>query len=272
LAKKRASNWNTLAVEDLPPLPASEERRTGVDIRDYLRRLILDGRIAPDTELSQVHVARALGVSRTPVREALQMLGKDGLVTAEPNHRARVKAFDPAELDALYAHRVLMESLALATSIDAFRPRDIDELSEILDQMEAGFADGEQAQWMRLHREFHRLMVSGTTTSMQELVNARADQTDRYQYLRLKSDPPTPRSRGAREHRALVAACRDRDRPGAVRLLATHLAQTAFELGRVLAPAYPLAATQRALSFVDAAAEELGPSVRSAVKAAAGKG
>lgn len=259
MAKNRDVAWTTFSVAELPPLPQSDERRTGVDLRDHLRRLILDGKIPPGTELSQVHVAKALGVSRTPVREALQMLGKDGLVTAEPNHRARVKGFDPAELDALYAHRVLMESLALATSIDALRPADFEAMSATLDAMEAGFADGEQARWMTLHREFHRALTLGASAPMQDIIRARADQTDRYQYLRLRSDPPTPRSRGAKEHRALVARCQERDRVGAVRILASHLAETAFELGRVLSPAYPLAATQAALRFVEGAAGELGP-------------
>ena len=59
----------------------------------------------------------------------------------------------------------------------------------------------------------------------------------------------------------LVQQCRERDRPAAVRTLASHLAETAFELGRALAPAYPLATTQTALAFVQGAAEELGPSV-----------
>lgn len=259
MARKTDMGWQTFEVSELPPLPQSAERRTGIDIRDHLRQLILDGMISPGTELSQVHVARSLGVSRTPVREALQMLGKDGLVSVEPNHRARVKGFDPAELDALYAHRVLMESLALATGLDAFDDADIEALSATLDEMEQGFADGEQTRWMTLHRQFHGMLVSGTTTAMQALIHARADQTDRYQYLRLRRDPPTPRSRGAREHRQLVQSCRERDRPQAVRLLASHLAETAFELGRALAPAYPLSATQTALRFVQGAAEELGP-------------
>ncbi len=72
-----------------------------------LRKLILDGSYPPGTLLSQVEVAEALGVSRTPLREALRMLQEEGLIEAERNQRARIPSFDPQVLDALYASRIL---------------------------------------------------------------------------------------------------------------------------------------------------------------------
>ena len=94
------------------PLAKSDGRRTVLEVHDLLRRLILGGRLAPGVVLSQVELARRLGVSRTPVREALRLLQQAGMVSAEPNLRCRVLGFDPDDIEALYMKRILMESLA----------------------------------------------------------------------------------------------------------------------------------------------------------------
>ena len=82
-----------------------------------LRRLIVRGAIAPGSELSQVELARRLGVSTTPLREALRRLEAEGLVDSRRNRRPRVRAFDVEELDSIYAARVLLEWLAVRLTV-----------------------------------------------------------------------------------------------------------------------------------------------------------
>ena len=64
--------------------------------------LIVTGEIPPGTQLSQVELARRLGLSTTPVREALRQLEAEGLVESRRNLRPRVPVFDPTDLDAVY--------------------------------------------------------------------------------------------------------------------------------------------------------------------------
>src|SRR5260370_37263650 len=68
--------------------------------------------LLPGTKLSQVTLAAQLGISRTPLREVLRMLQEEGPVEIEPNQRTRVAGLDPAELDDIYASRILPETLA----------------------------------------------------------------------------------------------------------------------------------------------------------------
>ncbi len=63
--------------------------------------MILDGMFSPGSMLSQVKLAESLGVSRIPLREALRMLQREGLVEAEHNQRARVPSFEPSVVDSL---------------------------------------------------------------------------------------------------------------------------------------------------------------------------
>ena len=65
-------------------------RNNSYDVHQHLRRLIMTGQLAPGAIISQAGVARDIGVSRTPVREAMRMLQNEGLLLAERNNRARV--------------------------------------------------------------------------------------------------------------------------------------------------------------------------------------
>ena len=76
-------------MSGVEPLTIPDKRRSRVAVHARLRQLILDGTLPPGSLLSQLQLSRALGVSRTPLREALRMLQEEGLVDAEPNQRAR---------------------------------------------------------------------------------------------------------------------------------------------------------------------------------------
>src|SRR5215467_264664 len=96
-------------------------------VHDRLRRAILRGEFDPKVPLSQVKLAARLGVSRTPLREALRMLQREGLIDSEPNRRVRVAALSLADLEQLYAARVLIEALAVRLTVPAYT---VDDRSE----------------------------------------------------------------------------------------------------------------------------------------------
>jgi len=84
---------------ELQPIHAAEEKIAAAQVHKRLRQMILDGTVPPGTVLSQVQLAQEIGVSRTPLREALRMLQEEGLVLAEYNHRVRVADIDISELE-----------------------------------------------------------------------------------------------------------------------------------------------------------------------------
>src|SRR5438034_4316596 len=86
-------------------------------VHDRLRRAILRGEFDPRVPISQVQLAARLGVSRTPLREALRMLQREGLIDSEPNRRVRVAELSVVDLEQLYAARIVIEALATRIAV-----------------------------------------------------------------------------------------------------------------------------------------------------------
>ena len=197
--------------------------------------MILNGSLKPGTILSQVQLANQLGVSRTPLREALRMLQEEGLIEHERNQRPRVAGFDPDDLEALYANRILLSSLGLAMSIPQLTDDDFSRLEHALDQMrEAGARDDIEA-WEEAHRFFHRGLIAHANRPLQETINRLADHSKLYRRIWIKAEPQHW-SLLDEGHRAILAACRRRDLDTGVELLARHLARSSLT---VLAHASP---------------------------------
>ena len=132
-------------VPDIQKVDLPEARQAIPHLHAYLRECILDGTLTPGTKLSQVSLARQLGISRTPLREVLRMLQEEGLVEIEPNQRTRVSGLDPQELDDVYASRILLETLALSMTIGHFGAASRKEAKRLLTAMRGRAGPGTSA-------------------------------------------------------------------------------------------------------------------------------
>ena len=101
---------------------ASLARTASAAAADLIRQAIVDGRVLPGQRLKEEELAQQLGISRTPIREALLVLQTEGLLEATPNRGATVRAYDPADLEEMYDLRAVLESHAArraATRVNA---------------------------------------------------------------------------------------------------------------------------------------------------------
>jgi DNA-binding GntR family transcriptional regulator len=87
-------------------------RNASAAATELIREAIVDGRLTPGQRLKEEELARELGISRTPVREALLILQAEGLVDAAPNRGALVRSHDADDLEDLYQLRALLEGYA----------------------------------------------------------------------------------------------------------------------------------------------------------------
>ena len=116
-------------------------RNASVAATELIREAILDGRLAPGERLKEVELARELGISRTPVREALLLLQTEGLVDAVPNRGAAVRAHGPEDLDDLYQLRALLEGYAARRAATRISAEAIQRLMASCDRFEELQAD-----------------------------------------------------------------------------------------------------------------------------------
>src|SRR6201985_3724855 len=153
-------------IPDIRKVDLPEARQAIPHVHTYLRECILDGTLTPGTKLSQVSLARQLGVSRTPLREVLRMLQEEGLGETEPNQRTRVAGLDPQELDDVYASRILLETLALSMTMSTFGAASRKEAKRLLTAMRRAAKSGDFDAWFAVHSDYHRLFTAGAGDSM----------------------------------------------------------------------------------------------------------
>lgn len=214
----------------------SEPSRTGADqVHSALRSAILMGKLKPGSSFSQVQLARELGVSRTPLREAVRMLQREGLISGEANRMVRVAPLSIEDIEELYALRVANEAMAIRLSVPRMTAEDDEFVSFCLSQMGRPEVRAEPETWDRHHRAFHTRLVARSGRRMTTLLSELYDYSQRYRWLYIRSDPRALTA-GTQEHEAIVAACLDREAALAGVLLARHLTRTALSVLLQLAP------------------------------------
>ena len=122
---------------------------------EVIREAIMDGTLWPGQRLKEEELARELGISRTPVREALLILQTEGMVEAAPNRGATVRSFDAAGLGEMYLLRAAVEGLAARLAAERVTARTLSKLRRSCDRFEAECADGTLKELVKENLVFH---------------------------------------------------------------------------------------------------------------------
>ncbi|WP_432180674.1 GntR family transcriptional regulator [Streptomyces sp. NBC_00063] len=245
-----------VSIPGIEALDLRGTRRVITPLHDYLHECIIDGRIPPGTTLSQVALARQLGVSVTPVREVLRMLQEEGLVEFEPNQRMRVTGIDPVDVDVTYAARIMLECLAVAMTVNELSAEQRRQAESTLTAMSRAARVPDQTRWFSAHGEFHRLLATGASDPLHSQLRNLADRSARYMHIRQELDPQDWPQAGNVEHRAIFEAVSAGDESAAVSLTAHHLERTARRVVAGCAPDFVLKAVPKALATVRAASSD----------------
>lgn len=144
-------------------LRSSEGRPGSSGVFERLRRMIIEGEYAPDERLIEEQLAERLGVSRTPIRQALTMLEAEGLVEIAPNKGAMVCSFSVEDVRDIYDLRAVLEGYAARRAALRIAGEELARLSELAEEMEglAGhFSEHEEIRRLvALNQGFHGTIV-----------------------------------------------------------------------------------------------------------------
>lgn len=128
---------------------------------DWIAQRILDGSIAPGQKVTEVWLADQMGISRSPVREALRLLSRDGLVVIEPRRGARVGELDAKHAEDLYASRLIVEPRCTRLAVEAMHSTRRRQLETLLSRMEQTQQANDASGYVTALQEYSLKLLDG---------------------------------------------------------------------------------------------------------------
>ncbi len=153
-------------------------------VYEELKRQILIGEIAPGTRMMEVELADDMGVSRTPVREAIRKLEKEGLVTIEPRRGAYASDISIKDIEDVLEVRQDLEGMAAALAAQKANDEQKEQLRKVTDQYRNAVESGDVSEMIRCDEAFHKLIVScSDNKTLVQLVSQVQELALRFRYI-----------------------------------------------------------------------------------------
>jgi DNA-binding GntR family transcriptional regulator len=218
-----------------------------VAVHARLRAAILSGEIAEGAVTSQATLAERFGVGRTPLREALRMLQREGLVISQPNHRVRIAELSSEDAEELYIMRIALEAVAIRVTVPVLTGADLAELDGLMAQMDHYMKLRDHVGHREPHRQFHYRLVYAAGPRVSEQIDELFDHAERYRRRFGAADSWEARRA---EHQAILDAVGAGDREAAADLLADHYLHTVRLVFGELDPGHDLARLRETVAIV----------------------
>jgi DNA-binding GntR family transcriptional regulator len=224
---------------ELSALIAPEPKRRGTmahEATTMLRELIVQGAIPPGTPLRLEEIARSLGMSISPVREAVRQLEALGLAEHLPYKGARVTLLDTAELRDVYEARVALESLAARRAAETLTDESSTLLTDALESLAAAYPSEDRARIVHGNTAFHTALALASGSSwIARLLRPTLETSERFSAALIHGEGAADiYAVEAEGHTEIVMAVKARDPDAAEEALRRHLRvfETLFEEGR----------------------------------------
>jgi DNA-binding GntR family transcriptional regulator len=188
-----------------------------------LKDAIRYANLQPGVPLSETRISKALGISRTPVREALQMLAQEGLVDFIPGRAVTVAARSIREILDVIHIRLLLEPELTRLAAEAISPQQLATLWNTLETMETAVDDKDRPAWSKADTVWHDILSEACPNELLgQLVLQMRNRIHRYANIDHKLEITQLRN-GTAEHRLIVEAIDAHDAQAAETFMRTHL-------------------------------------------------
>lgn len=198
-----------------------------------LRQAILKGELKPGERLMEITLAKKLGVSRTPIREAIRKLELEGLVIMVPRKGAEVADITEKDLKDVLEVRTALEELAIELAIVKMTDEDIDELKNANEIFIENAKDGDLVKLAQSDVDFHEIIYLSTDNKrLNQIVSNLSEQMYRYRFEYIKDK--NTHACLIEEHKAIIAALEKRDLPKAKEAIKLHVVNQEENILRVI--------------------------------------
>ena len=198
--------------------------RTSLTARVYdeIEEAILSGELAPGENLTEMKLSAELGVSRTPIREALSQLEREGLVRSVPNKGAVVVGISRKDIQDIYSIRSAIEGLAARWAAQNIRDDELAELRDVVELQEYYAQKGEIQQIRQLDSRFHEMIYQASRSSqLQRMLSSFHHYISRERERSFMKGGRALKS--VEEHRMIYEAIASRSEDEAERLTGVHI-------------------------------------------------
>lgn len=187
-----------------------------------LRQAILTGELKPGERLMEIHLANKLGVSRTPIREAIRKLELEGLVTMIPRRGAEVAQITEKSMTDVLEVRRAVDALCVELACERITQEELEALQRACENFAEAVSSGEVKRITEADVEFHDIIVNATgNRRLVQLVNTLSEQMYRYRFEYIKD--VSQHQSLVEEHRAIYESILKKDKQGASEAAKLHI-------------------------------------------------
>ncbi len=187
-----------------------------------IRKSILTGELKPGERLMELHLADKLGVSRTPIREAIRMLELEGLVTMIPRRGAEVAQITEKNLREVLEVRSALDALAVELACERITQEELDSLKRACDHFAEETRQGDANRVARADVALHDIILAASRNDrLVQMIGNVSQQMYRYRLEYVKDEKHYEQL--ITEHRKIYEAIRDRDKEGGARAIRLHI-------------------------------------------------
>jgi DNA-binding GntR family transcriptional regulator len=210
---------------ELSPLEALPGRKPlGQHVFEKLKQAIIRGDLAPGDRIVEIQVAEALDISRTPVREAIHKLEREGLLKKLPKAGFTVMSLSREDIEETFGIRSVLESYAAGLAALKHREDELKPLEEKIREFKTCLRKGNVDDLPRINTEFHNLLYElSRSPKLIKMINDLRDQIFRFRKILLKMDHMPEASN--EDHRKMLTAIKDRDVAKVENLVREHISK-----------------------------------------------
>ncbi|MCA0331372.1 MAG: GntR family transcriptional regulator [Actinobacteria bacterium] len=235
------------AVGGRDDAPADDRGPSRIEwVHDQLRDRILTGDLAPGTVVSQAALARELGLSRAPIREALRRLEGEGLVESRHNQRVQIADLSISDMEEIYASRIAVETLAVRFTVPRLTKDDVAEMKRAWTAMRESAEQQDRSRWSVEHTRFHMVALSPVGPRLTAQIAQLDDHAGRYRALYMTQVNASWDSILTQDA-AIIDAVESSDLDAVVDRWARHVASTVLSTIAVVDPTHDARLVRAAL-------------------------